>query len=321
MAGARTILRDASADSDRYTLLVAVANPEHVDQLIRTAVDLAEERAGELLLVSVIHKPVTSPFLLFSPERIETEFDDGRSPTLDRAVSAVADSGAGSSVPVRRHLLVGSDVSEAILRAAMEANADALLLGWQERRRPSDIVLGQTVDRVVARAPCDVFVERVGSTTGEMTSILLPTVGGPHVEPVTDLASAVAAANDATVSVVSFVPPTASTAERSAARDCVDATAALLPDVSVACDVRETDDAATAIVESATDHDLVVLGATRDRTLRRRIVGSVAETVARRAEPPVVIAKRRSDRSLLARIHDWMPIDTSLHRPSRFSDR
>lgn len=297
MAGARTVLKDEGAESVGYTLLVALANPAHVDQLMRTATDLADD--GEVVVVSVIHKPVTSPFLLFSRGRIRAEFDEDRSPVLDRASAFAED------VPVRRHLLVSSDVSEALLRAVKESGADGLLLGLQDRPRPSDIVLGRTVDRVVARAPCDVFVERVGATADGVDAVLLPTVGGPHLRPATDLAGAVAGANDATVTVVSYVGSDADDAEWTAAREHVETAVGLLPDVDRETAVETTDNVTSTLVARADDHDLVVLGATRERTLRRRVVGSVAERVAREATPPVIIAKRRTERSLLERVLEW----------------
>jgi nucleotide-binding universal stress UspA family protein len=296
MVGARTVLKDERADSDGATVLVVLSNPGHVDQLLRTATDLTA--GGEVLVVSVIHKPVTSPFLLFSEGHIHDEFDDSRPPVLERASVLAED----SSVPIRRHLLVGSDVSEAILTAQRESDADAILLGWQDRARPSDIVLGATVDRVVGRAPCNVYVERVGTTADRVERVLLPTVGGPHLEPATELVEAVARANDADVTVVSYVGHGAGDSDRAAARDHVERAASLLAAVETGTVVESTDDVAGSIVTLAADHDLVVLGATRERALLRPVVGSVAETVAREAAPPVVIAKRRADRSLLGRV-------------------
>ena len=296
MVGARTVLKDDAGESDGRTVLVALANPDHVDQLLRTATDLAV--GGEVLVVSVIHKPVTSPFLLFSGRHIHEEYDERRPPVLERA-SVLAEE---TSVPVRRHLLVGSDVSEAILTARREADADAILLGWQERASASDIVLGATVDRVVGRAPCDVYVERVGATADGMDRVLLPTVGGPHVDPATALAEAVAEANDATVTVVSYVDPDADDADRSAAEVHVETAASMLSGVDAETVVEPATDVAGGIVTRAEDHDLVVLGATRERSLRRPVVGSVAERVAKEATPPVVIAKRRRGRSFLDRV-------------------
>lgn len=297
MNDVRTVVEDAPASDRGYTLVVALANPANVEQLMRTAIDLAADQDGEIRVVSVIHKHATSPFSLFPEERIKREFADDQQAVLDEAVAV----GEESSVPVRRSLLVGSDVSDTILAAVDESDADGLLIGWQEQSRPSDIVLGTTVDPVVRRAPCDVFVERVGTTANGVNTILLPTDGGPHMEPATDLAGAAARANDATVTVVSYVPPSATDAERESARANVDAVKSRLGDIPVDGDVRETSTVGDAIVKAAADRDLVVMGATRERRFRRSVIGSVAEAVGQRATPPIVIAKRRSEQSLLGR--------------------
>lgn len=297
MSDVRHVAGDAPDGDTAYTVVVAVANPDSVEQLMRTAVDLAADHDGRVRVVSVVHKHATSPFLLFSEERIEREFATERRAVLDRAV-AVAD---GSPVPVDRGLLVGSNVADAVLSAVDDADADALLIGWQERTRTSDVVLGTTVDPVVRRAPCDVFVERVGTTADGLDAVLLPTDGGPHVGPAIDIAGAVARANDALVTVVSFVEPGAGDPGRERARDCVSSAADRLSGVAVETDVREAGAVGEAIAATAADHDLVALGATREAGIRRRVVGSVARTVGRRAAPPVVIAKRRSEASIVDR--------------------
>lgn len=276
-----------------YTVAVALANPAHVEQLMRTACDLAAHNGGVVLAVGVVHKPPSSPFLLFEDDRIRSEFAGPQQAVLERAVAA----GERRSVPVRRDLRVGSDVARSILDAVTSSGADALLIGWHDRPHPADVVLGTTVDPVVRRAPCDVFVERVGTTADGVDRVLLPTVGGPHDDAAADLARAVAAANDATVSVVSYVAE----GDRASARAHVDEVERRLRDVPVERAIRETDTVADAIVAAAADHDLVILGATRERHLRARVVGSVAREVGRRVDRPVVIANRGSGRSLLTR--------------------
>lgn len=297
MEEVRTVVEDAPAADPQYTLVVALSNPAHVDQIMRTAIDVAADHDGTIRVVNVIHKHAMSPFLLFSEERIKREFAGDQGAVLDQAVALAEE----QSIPVSRSLLVGSDVSKAILSVVESADADGLLLGCQERSRPSDIVLGTTVDPLVRRAPCDVFIERVGTTADGMETILMPTDGGPHMEPATDLVGAIARANDAPVTVVSYVPPDATDSERDAARTSVDAVNERLPGVTVDDSVREASIVADAIVDASEDHDLVVLGATREHRFRRRVIGSVAETVGQRTIPPIIIAKRRSEDSLIRR--------------------
>ena len=290
-----------------YTVVVALSNPAHVEQLMRTAVDFSRGTSGRIEVVSVIHKHASSPFLLFEDELIKAEYSSGQQDVIERAVEIAEQ----ASIPVGEHLLVGQDVSDAILSLLTTVDADALLLGWQRRSRPADIVLGTTVDPLVRRATCDVFIERIGTTADGMDEILLPTDGGPHVEASTTLAGSVATATGATVSVVSYVSPEATAETRSACREYVESAMTALSNVRVEGGIAEADDVAGAIVDDARHHDLVVLGATRERRLQNRLVGSVAATVAEQAPVPVIISKRHVDRSLLDRAKAWWHQDQS----------
>ena len=311
MGDVRTVFKDEPSDPDRETYFVAIANRTQMEQLLRTAEDFASARGGELLLGSVIHKTVTSPFLLFTTDRIAEEFDDGKTDLLDEAAEQVTD------VPVRRQLLISDDIADAILHATRAADADALFVGWTDRTRPSDIVLGTTVDPVVRRAPCDVYLERIGVRADSVESILLPTVGGERMEPAARLTTAVATANDATVAVVSYVAPDADEEEYERRTGDVEETVAMLDDdVAVESAVEPADDNAEAITSASANHDLVVIGSTRKRTIRRRVIGNVARTVGKEAEPPVVIANRPAGRPFLRRLTGWFPLGSSEAVPS-----
>ncbi len=303
MVGVRTVVKDEVATPAPYTVLVAVANPDNVAELVSSAAALAAQHDGELLVVSVIHKPVTSPFLLFADGHIHSEFDDGFPAVLEHAQQVATD----LPVTVRRHLLVASDVSAAIITAAHDADADALLIGWQDRSRPSDIVLGATVDRVMAQTPIDTFVQRVGTSPSEVESILIPTVGGPHLEPATKIAGALATANNATVSVISFIPSMQDTPAVETAWSHVETATELLPDVSTEHTVEAANDIQTAIVTAAADHAYVILGATREWRVRQPVVGALAQTIGETVDTPVIIARRGRSQSPLDRLLNRFP--------------
>lgn len=288
---------EGARDGSGYTLVVAIANPDHVSQLMRTANDLAIDRNGRIRVVSVVHKPTSSPFHLFEDERIREEFAHPQQAALERAMDVAED----ASVPVNSSLPVGDDISKTILGVIDEFDADGLLLGWQERSRPSDLVLGTTVDPLVRRAPCDVFVERIGRTADGVDSVFVPTDGGPHAELAAALAGAIARSNDASVEVGSFVTGYA----ESEAEDHVRATATALDGVDVDEWIAEVDAVPDAIVDTAAGHDIVILGATRERRIRRRVVGSVARDVAERVSVPIVIARAWSEPTWLERLVPW----------------
>lgn len=271
--------------ADRHTIVVALANPDTVGQLLRTASDLARRHDGRVHAVTVEHKPVSSPFRLFTDDRVAAEFADGGHEVLEQASAA-------SDVPLTTDLLVDTDVAAAIREAVDAVDADTLLVGWREPPRASDVVLGTTVDPLVRRPPCDLLLERVGPVADGVDRVLVPTVGGPHVGLAADIAESVAVANGARVTLLSVVPIGAGDGERIAARETIRETAQHLSAVPTDHRVIESPTSASGILEAAADHDLVVLGATGTGRIRPPVIGSVAKKVGGEVTCPVVIAKR-----------------------------
>ncbi|NHN46746.1 universal stress protein [Halostella sp. JP-L12] len=289
-------------------MLVAVGDPEHVEQLVRTASDLARVVGGGVRIVSVVVKSHDSPFGVFSDETIADRYSGDRRAFLDRASDVVPD-----DVPVEAEILVARSVDRGLLRAVAETGPAALLIGWRARdRQRSGVVLGTSVDAVLRRATCDVYVERIGQLANGVEAVLLPVAGGPHVRPAAVIAGAVAAANDATVTVLSVAGPDEdheSAAERVAeGRAAIEAAPG--PAVETRTVVREAADVEDALVDAAAAHDVVAFGATRRGAFRARLVGSVPRRVAERTNQTVLLARAAEEaggplRSLVDRVRSW----------------
>jgi nucleotide-binding universal stress UspA family protein len=265
-------------------VLVAVSDPAHVEQLVRTAGDLARLGSGLVRVVTVAVKPHDSPFGVFDDETIRREFADGSHELL---ASATTPSGVG----VERQVVVARSVAGGIVSAVDRWDPSALVVGWTGATSRRDAVLGTTVDKLVERVPCDLYVERIGREANGVESVLLPVAGGPHVDVAARAAVAIADRNDAqlvlyTVSASGDDRDTEATvAEAQAAVDALDR------DVSVSRVVRETSDVTDALVSDADDHDVLVFGATRQGPLRRRLVGSVPRSVVARTDRTVLVAR------------------------------
>ncbi|AGB38000.1 universal stress protein [Natronococcus occultus] len=276
---------------EQYTIVVALSNPAAVEQLLRSASDLATRHDGRIHAIAIEHKPVNSPFLMFSDEHISAEYAEESTQLLERAEDV-------SEVPITTDLRVDSNVPSAIRGVVDQVDANVLLMGWRERASTADAILGSSVDPILRRPPCDVLVERMGTVADGVETVLVPTVGGPHAGLASDVAAAVAAMNGATVTVLSVVTGEGPMADPDAARRKVRRTAAQFPDVPVEQRVVNAPDSAAGILEVAVDHDLVVLGATGTGLVRPPVIGSVADTVARESDCPVLIAKRRAESRL-----------------------
>ncbi|MFH5800262.1 universal stress protein [Haladaptatus sp. CMAA 1911] len=265
--------------TSEYRIAVAVADPANAAQLTRTAVDVARERDGDVLVLRVLVTERQSPFALYTDEVIIREFGGEHQEILDRVVET-----AQGAVPVSGQLLVSHDVARALTDAVVEFDCDALVVGWQARERPSEIVLGSNIDRIVARAPCDVLVEKIGPADA-VGSILVPVAEGPHAELAADVARAIALQNDAEINLLRVGeddPPSDRLLASIAAR---------VAPVPAEREVRSGSVTET-VVERASEHDITVLGSTRQGMLRRQLVGSVPQAVGRRADTTVIITRR-----------------------------
>ena len=274
------------------TLLVPVANPETVERLLDTAIDIARGRSMRIIVIHVVEVPPQLP-LSAGDSLIEEHGEEEQ--LLDDAVEQATAAG----VTVESRMRYARDVATGIVGAVDVHDADALLVGWRGRPRRRDVVLGSFLDRVLGEAPCDVFVKRIRSPTGDITSILVPVAGGPHGELAVELAGTIASQHEAVVQLLYIQQPSASESAQDDAAVLLEEASSRLEDLDIRVEatVLRSEHVAGTITDETADHDLTILGATREPFLRRMLVGSVAEGVGRTAVSSVILARRAPARS------------------------
>ncbi|MFB6101307.1 MAG: amino acid permease [Haloplanus sp.] len=292
---APTVVHQAHPANRDYQILVPIANPDHAEQLMRTARDIAADENGEVLVLSVVTLPEQTPLSEGREQAAE------RREILDRAM-AVEAGGGDTDVPVNGIVRVGHHVDQAILHTITQHDSDSVLLGWRgQSPRRRDVVVGSTVDTVVREADCDVLVERIGAD-GDIDSILLPTAGGPHARYAAEVARAIAHTTGAHITVLQVVDPDDEKGHE-LAHVSLDETGRLLDDVAYETELVEDEDVAAAIVAETADYDLTIIGATREGVLQQLVFGAIPETVGREASGRVIMAKR--DLGIASRLRRW----------------
>lgn len=278
-------MRSSLADGP---VLVAVAHPGRVEQLVRTASDLARLGSGTVQIVSIVSKPRASPVSLYSDKTIIERFAQETQEIIEKATQVAPD-----DVTVEREILVDRSVSEGLLTAIDRADPAAIVIGMQEGKSRTGAIIGTNIDRLIKRAPCNLYIERVGYEANGVDSILLPVAGGPHVRPAAVAAKAIAARNDATVYILSVGEAEGDT---DVAREYTDEAVAQFetipgPEISVKMLLEVGENVSDVIVETATHHDILIFGVTRQSSVRRRLVGSIPQEVVPRADKTVVLAR------------------------------
>lgn len=296
-----TVVAEHNPSNREYQLLVPIANPENTEQLMRTAADIAADQNGEILVTSVVTLPEQTPL-----HRGRQYADEKRD-----VVNSAMESAEEADVPVSATIRIAHDAGDAILNTIDQYESDAVLLGWKgQRSRRRDIVLGTTVDKVVTAANCDVLVEKIGAEADGVDSILLPTAGGPHAELAAETARAIAHSEGSTVYVVQVIRPGATESEREDAQENVQSAMDILDGVENAhVDLLESDGIADTIVEESENHDLMVIGATREGLFQQLVFGAIPEDVGAQTQTTVIMTKR--DLDIASRISRWFRRDTA----------
>lgn len=271
------------------SLLVPVANPETVDRLLDTAIDVASQRSMSIVAFHVVRVPPQVP--LTEGERIVTDEDRQ---LLEYASERASDAGVDLETRTR----YARDIATGIVGAVDAYDGGAMLTGWRGRPRRRDVVLGSFLDRVLAKAPCDVYVKRIKLPSPSPESILVPVAGGPHDELAAELAGTIAARHDSEIVLLHVESPDSDDGAHDEGRVLLRERRECIPDgISVDERIVESDHAAGAITDETSRHDLTVLGATRTPFLKRKLVGSVAEGVGRAAASSVIVTRRHLDES------------------------
>ncbi|MDY6780903.1 MAG: amino acid permease, partial [Halobacteria archaeon] len=303
---APTVVAEHEPSERDYQILVPISNPDHVEQLMRTADDIAQEKDGEVLVMSAVTLPEQTPL------EKGKKFVDEKRDVLERAMELSRE----ADVPVSGVVKIGHHASDAILHTVKEHDSDAVLMGWRGRRsHRRDIVLGSTVDAVVQEAECDVLVERIGETE-DVESVLVPVAGGPHAEFAVGVARSIAVPNDARVKLIRVVDEGTEEIKGNEPDEALDELVGSIfggeggegeqdgdgvgnenegekaRDVEVETEVVSDDDVVDAIVRESENHEITVVGATREGLLQQFVFGAIPEEVGRKAEGVVIMAKK-----------------------------
>ena len=278
------------------TILVATDFSERSDRALRRATLLAKMSGAKLVLVHGVDDD--------QPDRLA---DSAR-----RQAQALIEEMAASVMSLDgiacEGLVVAGAVDEAVAAAAEEKDAELLVVGSHRQRPFHDVFLGTTVDRILRRSLRPVLMAKA-TPAGPHHRVLFATAMSEGCENAIRTARELGLLNGARLSVLHvFAAPgqelmlhaSASTKEVLAyvENERSRATAKLetwLEQTGLSTDVRLAELAEVATAETIADcaqeskADLIVLGTQARSSLRRFVLGSVAQGVLRAARSDVFV--------------------------------
>jgi basic amino acid/polyamine antiporter, APA family len=136
-------------EGEYVRILVPVKLGPIGEEMLATAIKLAEERGGTIHALHVIRVPLALPLdaeVADQEERASASLEDARTLAEEHGVTI-----EGDTVRARA-------IGEAIVERAREIGADLIVMGSAPRWRRQSRFFSPTVDYVLRRAPCEVMV-------------------------------------------------------------------------------------------------------------------------------------------------------------------
>lgn len=279
------------------TILVPLANPETERSLLMVSTAIAKQRHARLHLIHVINLPRQTPL---EAGRIEYEkLREEKETLLDIASRDAAE----QRVRAKSSAVVAHNVPSAILSVADTAQSELIVMGWRgEVRAPR--IQRTNVAGVLKVAKGNVLVLKDRGLE-KVRRILVPIGGGPHARLGLMIAKELAGEWGATITAYNVqvgrgVADDSPRFDRESvrlfhgvAKDFVSETITAA-DINAEVKVDINTDVARSIVREAEEHDLIVMGASNEWTLRRWLFGSLPDQVANQATVSVLMVRSRT---------------------------
>jgi glucosyl-3-phosphoglycerate synthase len=296
-----------------YRILLPLANPRTARDLVRIGAGLANGRPTEITALGIVEVP----------EGVSLSEGATQARTARRLLQRVLDFGDEEGVEIRTLVRIGRHAADGVIEAVGEEQADLVIFGWggpptptQKARADAEEaeltlageepgprpVFSPTIDSVVRESPSDIAVVKQRGLDN-VKSILVPVRGGPHAELAMRISRDLAKRFGAKVVVLHVVPK--GVGERAIQREqaALDAFVREHAGARRATGlVREAPSVRQAIIKEAGHHDLVVMGASAHPSNAapdgRYLFGTLAEAVASKAKPTVIVVKTKQSLGL-----------------------
>jgi len=265
-------------DFETYQVLVPVANPEHMANLLLTGAALAGRFDGDITALNVI----TVPGIL--PVEEGTRFLG----SAEKILNAAREMGEELGLSIRTVARVGHHIPRAILNTIEDDEVDMMVLGWRGWTAESQWVMGTTLDPTISRANCDIAVLKALGPMHEVKRILAGVTGSPQNPLVVEAAGAFQQFFDAEVTYAHVKRPGEEINDGLRQRYIENED----EEKRLPIEFWEARSPAAELVRRSVDYDLLILGSARESAVQQLTFGSVTQTLAKHAKCSVLMVKK-----------------------------
>ncbi len=264
-------------ESDRYRVMVAVANPANATELVQSTYKLCGAKQAKVELLHMV--PVPDQVSLTDAEKYITA---GREALVEAMLYL------SLHFPIKTTLRYCRNAARGIVSAVREKKTDMLVLGWHGKPSAQMFNIGSTVDPIIEQSPCNVVMLKDCGGNKEFKNVLVPLAGGPNGKLALDVAS---------IMVGDGGKITAFTVDRGNGtfdinKFCDEQAQAIGIDRSkIKTRTVKAKSPVLAILKETKNYDLVVLGTTEKPLIIQMARQSLPEKIACRCKKPIVMVK------------------------------
>lgn len=276
---------------DRYSIMVAVANPANANQLIQSTYRLCDAKKAQVELIHMV--PVPHQVSLTDAEKYT---QPGKEGLLEVMLSL------SMHFPISTTLRYCRNIARGIVSAIREKKIKMLVLGWHGGPTTNVFNLGSKIDPIIEQAPCNVVVLKDCGGNKVFKKALVPLAGGPNGKFALEIASILTNPDGGKVTAL-----TIDTGRYQLnLEEYLDEQVKQLeiPRHHFNSKTVKAKSAVMAILKEAKNYDVVVLGTTHKSPLFQIARRSLPEKIAFRCAKPVVIVK--SDVGVRSWIRRWI---------------
>ena len=273
----RVLEENDAPESDHYRILVSVANTENALKMVRTTYLISEAKDARVKLLHMV--PVPEQVSLTDAEKFAVE---GREGIMEAMMYFVM------KFPIDTTIRYCRNIARGILSAVKEKKTDLLIMGWHGKPRGQGFRLGSIVDTMLERSPSKVVVLK-NFHNNPFKRILIPWGGGPHADFALELANIFAERDDSEITVFAVNSSNRIITPDQLLEDVKNRTSLDTSRIKAKCAANHS--VTDAIIKESDNHDLMIIGSTRDPLLYQAARDSISHTVACQAQKPTMIIK------------------------------
>lgn len=270
-------------NTDRQpSVVVALHNPDNVEQLMQVAYPIARKRGIKLVAISVVEVPRQMPI------HEGMRYRHHKEPLLSKGRKFASEHG----IELDTDLVIAHHAADGILAAVDRHNAAALVMGWKGHSNARERIFGEIADNVIRHAACDLILYKIGESR-QLKSCLFPTSAGPNAKLAADVLGSILKDMDMSITMSYVVPMNSTANQKAEGMARIEETLEKMDSSGkVEKKLIESKSVAGGIARAGKNYDLVIIGAAKEPLFRKMLFGEIPEKVARFSPTSVLLVKR-----------------------------